>query len=313
MPDTKASSFEEQLKTLCRKGVIDSVESERLLEKYNSELRERVAVAVSAALEGRGQEIMELKKQVHVLTEIAESKIEGPKFDPRTGLLLGDYFDTIFPMYVESYCTDRRNVSDRRHGAPCLILGDIRNLKMYNDNFGHTYGDMLVKAVADTIMGSLRVSAEPFEQSDLAVRSNRAGDEVEILIVPPPRGPLEAYDTASHIKDAFNLRKDWSEYSEIFNEPELRPNIDFGAVALQGSSLRGILKGLDHLEKKRVVADLIAKWRQVADSTMYRIKKERADHVGFGWFKYVEGQLVDITHEVNEIKRVIGLRQERRD
>ncbi len=65
--------------------------------------------------------------------------------------------------------------SQRQQSEFCLLMADIDNFKLYNDNFGHTAGDIVLRAISQNIR-------------ELAVESNavagRFGGEEFVLVLP---------------------------------------------------------------------------------------------------------------------------------
>lgn len=83
--------------------------------------------------------------------------------------------------------------SDRRkHHTPALIYLDLDNFKMLNDTLGHTYGDDLLKQVAERIKAELR-------HEDVLARLG--GDEFAVLLA--NADPSAAESTAGRILAVF--------------------------------------------------------------------------------------------------------------
>jgi diguanylate cyclase (GGDEF)-like protein len=297
-------TLEEQLSNLVRYGRISLSEKTKLLMAHHGEIQTTCAEAVANAVQSKNGDLSEKDKEIVKLSLLLEAKTQGPIVDKGTKLLDGAYFEELLPKLVDSFLSERL-YRDRRSGCPCLMIGDVRGLKIYNDTFGHDVGDALMAAVGDTIHQNLR-TGELARLQDWAARSNRKGDEIEIFML-GARDPIDAGNAASRIKDAFFFRKDWEEFHTKLNL--IRPTVDFGAAAIKGSSLRGVLEGLSTKDREEKVTDIIQKWRKKADVLMYDAKKERADSISFAWFDYIDGEFVDITDQMSTLKRLHGLKK----
>jgi diguanylate cyclase (GGDEF)-like protein len=89
----------------------------------------------------------------------------GADIDPLTGLSNRRRFRVALQREVERW---------RRYGVPCaLLLLDIDYMKVVNDNYGHTAGDLIIRHVADTLISASR-------DNDLA--SRLGGEEFALLL-----------------------------------------------------------------------------------------------------------------------------------
>lgn len=77
----------------------------------------------------------------------------------------------------------------RYGGSASLIMLDMDHFKLVNDRFGHTAGDLTLKAIGEKIRNTLR-------QADLA---GRYGGE-EFIILLPETGPREAFLVAERLR-----------------------------------------------------------------------------------------------------------------
>lgn len=111
----------------------------------------------------------------------------------------------------------RREISlARRHHTPLsLIIMDIDGLKKVNDNYGHTAGDQLIRAVVDAVCGSLR-------ETDLV--SRYGGDEFTILLNNTARrGALVL---------AENVRKKIENVTCQFEDNTIKVTVSMGVASL---------------------------------------------------------------------------------
>ena len=120
---------------------------------------------------------------LNFLTDITDRKLEEKEvrhlayYDTLTGLpnrlLFMDHLD-------------RALASAKRHGHMVAILFlDLDGFKKINDSRGHTVGDLLLRAVADRLVKTLRKSDVVIRQTPSKVSSNLArfgGDEFVILL-----------------------------------------------------------------------------------------------------------------------------------
>lgn len=82
--------------------------------------------------------------------------------------------DALTGLYNRSFFEEEmRQLQTGRRFPVSILIGDLDNLKEVNDTHGHTAGDALLKAVADTIK-------ECFRTDDLIARVG--GDEFVVLL-----------------------------------------------------------------------------------------------------------------------------------
>ena len=105
--------------------------------------------------------------------------------DPLTGLANRALFQPTLEAAVQDAVTG---------GASCAVLYlDLDRFKLINDRFGHAGGDLVLRAAADRLRGSIR-------DSDIAARLG--GDEFAVLLS-GANDSATAYETASRIIEAF--------------------------------------------------------------------------------------------------------------
>ena len=166
---------------------------------------------------GISRDITEKKK--------AEEKIEYLSFhDGLTGLYNRAYFD------------EELNRLDTERQLPVtIVMGDINGLKLINDVYGHSRGDVLLRKIADILK-------ESFRKEDIT--SRWGGDEF-ISILPK-----------TDVKDAISIIKRIKELCEERSTIEIPLSISFGASTKKSSSenIVDILKEAeDNMYKSKIV------------------------------------------------------------
>jgi diguanylate cyclase (GGDEF)-like protein/PAS domain S-box-containing protein len=171
---------------------------------------------------GISRDITERKK--------AEEKIEYLSFhDGLTGLYNRAYFD------------EELNRLDTERQLPItIVMGDLNGLKLINDAYGHSKGDMLLRNIADILK-------ESFRKEDIT--SRWGGDEF-ITILPK-----------TDVKDAISIIKRIKELCEEKSTIEMPLSISFGASTKKSSSenIVDILKEAeDKMYKSKIVESVTA-------------------------------------------------------
>lgn len=100
-----------------------------------------------------------------------------------------------------------------------IIIGDINGLKLTNDVFGHSLGDMLIKAIADILRSSCR-------SEDVIARWG--GDEYILCL--PRTSESEAERISERILELCEKHK------IEFNETIIRPSISIGIATKKGGT-----------------------------------------------------------------------------
>ncbi len=103
------------------------------------------------------------------------------------------YHDALTGLYNRRFFEEEVSRLDTRRNLPVsLIIGDVNNLKLTNDVFGHAYGDLLLKSLAGALGKVCRAD-------DIIARWG--GDEFALLL--PKTGLAEAQQIIARIRDEF--------------------------------------------------------------------------------------------------------------
>ena len=103
------------------------------------------------------------------------------------------FHDSLTGLYNRRFFEEELRRLDTLRNLPVSILiGDVNNLKLTNDVFGHTYGDMLLQRLAHVLRRTCRAD-------DIIARWG--GDEFSLLL--PKTNLEEAKQIAARIRDEF--------------------------------------------------------------------------------------------------------------
>lgn len=165
-----------------------------------------------------------------------EDALRLSRFDSLTGLQSRDYFATLLEQEI---------LRAGRSGRPfALLMLDLDGLKAANDRFGHASGDLLLRAVADTLIGDIRVT-------DLAARYG--GDEFVVF--------LPETDLAGAMLVADKVRIDIARLALPHDGQVIRTSVSVGLVT--------------YPEDGRSSTELMRR----ADLAMYEAKRRGRDQV----------------------------------
>jgi diguanylate cyclase (GGDEF)-like protein len=172
-----------------------------------------------------------------------EDALRLSRFDSLTGLHSRDYFTSLLEAEIL-----RAARSGRAFG---LLMLDLDGLKAANDRFGHAGGDQLLRAVAETLSGDIRVT-------DLAARYG--GDEFVLL--------LPETDLAGAMLVADKVRIDISRLALPHDGQVIRTSVSVGLVTYpdDGRSSTELMRRADlaMYEAKRRGRDQIVRFAREA-------------------------------------------------
>lgn len=131
--------------------------------------------------------LIEIDNEIRILSLIFNIKDHFQKND----LQFINYRDPLTNLFNRSYLNEELQRLDTRRQLPfSIIMGDLNNLKLINDTYGHDYGDKLLKITADLLKTTCR-------KEDIIGRWG--GDEFLILL--PQTSNLKAKDIIKRINE----------------------------------------------------------------------------------------------------------------
>lgn len=157
--------------------------------------------------------------------------------DPLTGLLNRRYLDLVLPQVFHS--------AQKIQECLSILIADIDYFKLFNDNFGHKAGDVVLKLVSQAVQGVMRTS-------DLAYRYG--GEELVFVL------PNTDVETATIIAEEIRQKIKNLQYEYSYNFLT-RITVSIGIAAFP--------------EHTTSCEDLL----QLADRALYQAKAQGRDRV----------------------------------
>ena len=175
--------------------------------------------------------------------------------DAMTGLANERSFDNAF--------TNMLSRAERRNDSVCLVMADIDKFKRLNDTYGHPFGDIVIKRVADILKSAVR-------SVDLAARIG--GEEFALL--------LEDTDLDGAFELAERVRRD-IEAMTLYHESEpIKITMSMGIAA---SPDAGVVQSdlVNHADKALYLAknsgrNQVRTWLELENSKMEVVARESA-------------------------------------
>jgi diguanylate cyclase (GGDEF)-like protein len=140
--------------------------------------------------------------------------------DPLTGLYNRRFINERFAQEAERF--------SRYGSAFSIIMFDIDRFKLINDEYGHQYGDIVIKKVSEVISSSIR---------DVDIAGRFGGEE--FLVILPQTSTRGAVETADRIRKAVENVK--------FDAKDLKATISAGVVEYDGSDIEDMVRKADML------------------------------------------------------------------
>ncbi len=154
----------------------------------------------------------------------------------RNELLTSTIYDKLTGVYSRNYFEEKLKELEKNRQHPITIVtGDVNNLKLTNDIFGHGQGDLLIKTIADIMRR---------EAKDKYIIGRCGGDEINILM------PDTTYEKAKEYCN--RVKEECSKQNNVI----LPPSIAFGVyeVDSEEESLdNGLSLSEDEMYKDKVL------------------------------------------------------------
>lgn len=187
---------------------------------------------------------------VMVFRDVTVGKIQREKIEYLS------YHDSLTGLYNRRFFEEELNRLDTERNIPVsIIIGDVNNLKLVNDVFGHTYGDQLLQKVAQEMASACRTD-------DIIARWG--GDEFVILL--PNTSGAEAKDICERI----HLRLNDQRIAEI----EVSVAIGFDTKKKANIGIRQILEHAEDNMYSEKINYLKKQKLNLADDLIGRLHKK---------------------------------------
>ena len=165
------------------------------------------------------------------------------------------FHDGLTGLYNRAYFDEELSRLDTERQLPItIVMGDLNGLKLINDAYGHSKGDMVLRNIADILK-------ESFRKEDIT--SRWGGDEF-ISILPK-----------TDVKDAISIIKRIKELCEEKSTIEMPLSISFGASTKKSSSenIVDILKEAEDKMYKSKIVESVTAQESLLQSLRVTLKK----------------------------------------
>lgn len=269
------------------KGMSDGMKQQFRIVKKDKEIRWIESDGIK--IDWKGDEA-----SLHFAIDITDRKSTEEK------ILYLSYFDQLTGLYNRRFYEEELNRLDTKRNLPLtLVMADVNGLKLTNDAFGHVYGDMLLKSVADVMKKELR-------QDDILARIG--GDEFVLLL--PKTDSVSAQLIVERLKEktsrividkisasvSFGFETKKSEYEDmekIFSQAEdymyRRKLLESGSMKSEMITL--ITRGLYERDKNE----------QSHSERVAELCKKTAEAMNFEGHQIGEIALLGMLHDIGKI------------
>lgn len=196
------------------------------------------------------------------------------------------FHDKLTGLYNRAYFEEElKRLNHSRNLPISIIIGDVNNLKVINDTFGHQHGDQLLFRIA-AIMGTC------FRKSDII--SRWGGDEFSIIL--PHTSKAEGLDIINRIKEVCKQQSTLTLPLSIALGIATKENANENIYAILRES-EGDMYRQKIIEKEIIEGAIIASLEKALQQKKYETADYRSDFVNcavkFGKFLKLEKKEAD--------------------
>ncbi len=232
----------------------------------------RLDYSVTSAADGVARIVAESaapirNREGHVLGAVLVLRDVTERRHREEQILYLSYHDMLTGLYNRTFFEEELRRLDTARQLPLVVLmGDVNNLKLVNDVFGHTLGDELLKNIAQILRESCRTED---------IISRWGGDEFTILL--PKTDSSEAQAICERIqRRCATFRAD--------EESFLRPSISLGysVKTAMDTDIESVIKTAESYMYSRKLSDSREVYLAFVDSlttSLYRDGSESAERV----------------------------------
>ena len=268
-------------------GTSDGTKQEFRIVRKNGEIRWIESDGIKIDWNGE-------KATLQFAVDITERKATEEK------ILYLSYFDQLTGLYNRRFYEEELKRLDTKRNLPLtLVMADVNGLKLTNDAFGHTAGDMLLQAVASIMKKELRAD-------DILARIG--GDEFVLLL--PKTNRAEAQLIIKRIKDKISqtvINKMTASVSFGY-ETKKEENEDMEKIFAQAEDHMYRKKLLESSSMKSEMITLITrslyerdKNEQLHSERVAELCRKTAEAMNFEAYQIGEMALLGMFHDIGKI------------